>query len=99
MTKDKRRMAVLYFKYKARDLEMGIDIGYTLTQFRKRMTGGVCIYCDSTKTLGLDRMDNSKGHTKDNTNICCHICNMTRGDRFTVEQMKQLGKVIASFNL
>ncbi len=99
MTKEKKRMAGIYFHYKARDLAKGIQIGYSLKQFRKRMNNGICIYCKSNNTLGLDRIDNSKGHTIDNTNVCCNICNMTRGNRFSVEQMKQLGKIISTFNL
>lgn len=42
-----------------------------------------CFYCgfsEPTKRIkiGLDRIDNSKGHTKDNVNACCSRCNFIR---------------------
>lgn len=30
--------------------------------------------------MSLDRIDNSKGHTKDNVRACCARCNYARGD-------------------
>ena len=33
-------------------------------------------------------------HTFRNTVISCELCNMTRGARFTIGEMKEIGKVI-----
>lgn len=53
-----------------------------------------CFYCgDSTKT-GCDRIDNSKGHTKDNVVPACADCNCARGDRFNHEEMRAIGAAI-----
>lgn len=62
--------------------------------------GSKCVYCGTgvwTK-LGCDRIDNSKPHTKDNCVCSCARCNRMRGDNFTVEEMKKIGKVIAKID-
>ena len=50
-----------------------------------------CIYCgdDDWTHLGADRIDNSKPHTPDNCVCACGLCNMARGDRFSVEEFKE----------
>ena len=53
-----------------------------------------CHYC-GLEAGGLDRLDNSLGHTDENCVSCCSLCNFTRADRFTVEEMKLIGRVIA----
>ena len=50
--------------------------------------------CGDTNRIGLDRIDNSKGHTKDNTVPCCYECNCARNNNFSFEGMKILGKTI-----
>jgi hypothetical protein len=77
----------------------GID--FTRQEFYDLIQNSSCYYCgsDETHTLGLDRIDNDKGHNKDNVVIACELCNTTKGHRFTVEQMKQLGKLIETFDM
>lgn len=54
-----------------------------------------CTYCDSnSEKIGMDRIDNTKGHTKDNVVACCPTCNSARMDNLTFEEMKILGKTI-----
>ena len=55
-----------------------------------------CVYCGAKRYLGLDRIDNSKGHTKENVVVCCKDCNWIRGDRYTLEEMKIIGKAMRS---
>lgn len=47
-----------------------------------------CIYCGDSEWehLGADRIDNSLPHTPENCVCACGICNVERGDRFTVEE-------------
>lgn len=52
-----------------------------------------CVYCGYPST-GLDRLDNTKGHTEDNCVPCCKECNNARMDNFSYEEMKILGKTI-----
>lgn len=60
----------------------------------KILLGRPCYYCNRSLLnetgLGLDRIDNNKklGYTIDNVLPCCGDCNRTRGDRFTVDEMK-----------
>jgi hypothetical protein len=40
-----------------------------------------CVYCGETQLrMTLDRIDNSRGHTKDNVNPACIRCNYARRD-------------------
>lgn len=54
-----------------------------------------CHYCGDTRRIGCDRIDNTKGHTKDNVVPCCIECNSARNNYFTYDEMRRLGKTIA----
>ena len=59
-----------------------------------------CTYCGMTDdSMVADRVDNSKGHTKDNCIPACPLCNAVRGDRLTVDEMKVIGKAIREVKL
>ena len=53
-----------------------------------------CVYCGDDKRVGCDRIDNNKGHTKDNVVPCCYDCNCARNNNFSFEEMKIIGKTI-----
>lgn len=53
-----------------------------------------CTYCGIDKFIGCDRIDNNKGHSKDNVVPCCFTCNTARNNNFSFEEMKILGKEI-----
>lgn len=54
-----------------------------------------CVHCGTTESpRGLDRIDNSRGHTKDNVAPSCSPCNFARGNRFTFNEMQMIGKTI-----
>lgn len=64
------------------------------------MTDLSCFYCDDKTTEfrrnALDRLDNSKGYTRDNSVSCCGLCNMMKGclDALTfVERCSQISFV------
>lgn len=44
-------------------------------------SGQRCIYCGESdwRKLGVDRLDNTKGHTPDNCVPCCGKCNVGKG--------------------
>jgi len=87
-----------FYKYRQFDRSHGfVEMDMGVREFCKRVSAP-CEYCGSTKDVGLDRIDNTKGHHESNTVVCCALCNMTRGNRFTVEQMRKLGEVIRTFH-
>lgn len=80
--------------YKQTDTKRNMKFDYTFEEFLYRIATERCIYCGTIHDLGLDRIDNTLGHTKGNTVVACHRCNTTRWNNFTVDEMKRLGKVI-----
>lgn len=79
--------------YRLRDKQKGLKNDLELNWVRE-FVKQPCIYCGDTEDIGLDRIDNTKGHTKDNVVPCCYACNTTRGNNFSFEEMKILGKTI-----
>lgn len=49
-----------------------------------------CHYCGHN-SIGLDRIDNKKGHSISNTVPCCRECNVIRMDKFTHEEFEIVG--------
>jgi hypothetical protein len=45
----------------------------------------------------LDRIDNNVGYTPANCVVCCSRCNMGKGDSFSYEEWKHIGKAIRDF--
>lgn len=79
--------------YRLRDKQKGLKNDLELNWVRE-FVKQPCIYCGDTEDIGLDRIDNTKGHTKDNVVPCCYTCNTARSKNFTHEEMKILGKTI-----
>lgn len=84
-------------KYRIIDKNKGLENDLTL-EFIELESEKPCTYCGFPST-GLDRLDNSKGHTKVNCVPCCWECNTARMDNFTHEEMKIIGKVIRQVKL
>ena len=54
-----------------------------------------CYYCGKQYCLGIDRLDNSKGYTKENSVPCCGCCNKMKMDLtlpFFIQQIKKIYK-------
>lgn len=47
-------------------------------------------------SLGIDRIDSSRGYQVDNITFCCFACNKAKGDVFTYEEMKVIGQSVAA---
>lgn len=93
---DRIKASKMIGQYRLRDNKKGF-VGFDLDidWFLDNIAAKDCVYCGSTERIGADRIDNAKGHTKNNIVPCCYRCNSTRGDWFTHEEMKKLGKFIA----
>lgn len=81
--------------YKKKDLTKRFSFDLTSEWMINNILFKPCTYCGDTDHVGCDRIDNSKGHTKDNVIPCCKDCNTVRGDMFSVEEMMEIGKTIA----
>lgn len=84
----KRKLAD--YKYMDKRDNRPIICDYTYEELLHILSTNRCTYCGSTDTLTLDRINNTKGHTKDNTVVSCYVCNTIRGNRYTVEEMKMI---------
>lgn len=53
-----------------------------------------CEYCgNKIETIGIDRIDNTKGYALDNCNPCCSICNRTKG-QLSLEEFRNWSKTL-----
>ena len=69
----------------------------------------ICVYCRlqeedlqedtlqfgrNVSRLTIDRKDNERGYEKGNLALACYLCNFIKGNIFTFEEMKKVGKII-----
>ena len=84
--------------YKRSDKKKNRICDLTIEWVKENITSKKCIYCGDTKNIGCDRIDNNKGHTKDNVQPCCKNCNYIRNTYFSVEEMKLIGLLKSQFD-
>lgn len=81
--------------YKSIDKKKGLSFDLTIEWYKENIEGKSCYYCgDSESSIGCDRIDNLQGHTKLNVVPCCKLCNVTRMNNFTHDEMIILGRTI-----
>ena len=68
----------------------------TLEEFASLMSKS-CVYCGEGGNLGIDRIENSKGYTKENSAPCCKMCNYMKKN-YTLQDFLAHVKKIANFN-
>ena len=88
----KRKLAD--YKYMDKRDNCSTICDYTYEELLNILSTNKCIYCGSTDTLTLDRIDNTKGHSKDNTVVSCYMCNTIRSNKYTVEEMKIISPLL-----
>lgn len=94
INRDKKdRLIHMLNAYKLSDKRKGYEYNLDL-QFAENLIKNGCKYCGDNVRIGLDRIDNNKGHTKDNVVPCCYVCNCTRMNNFSYEEMIILGETI-----
>lgn len=88
-----RRTNGMLGAYRLRDKKRGLYNDMTLKAMRE-LISKVCVYCGDFERIGLDRIDNKKGHSMDNVVPCCHSCNTARNDNFSHSEMFLIGDAI-----
>jgi hypothetical protein len=48
------------------------------------------------EALGIDRLDSNGDYTKNNIVYCCFACNKAKGNIFSSDEMKEVGKAISN---
>ena len=88
------RASFINLRYNQEDKKRGFNISNNVSSkwiVDNIFSGQKCVYCgDQDWThLGCDRKDNNKPHTADNVVCACGLCNIERGNNYTVEEFKQ----------
>lgn len=92
LMKNKEQRFLTNYKYS--DKKKSLICNLTIEWIKENITSKSCTYCGDTENISCDRIDNSKGHTKDNCVPCCYTCNKTRMNNYSFEEMKEIGLVI-----
>lgn len=75
----RERPEPLWKLYRAGAVKRGLDFQLTLEDFEARFWQKPCWYCgEAIPTAGVDRIDNAKGYTNENTVSCCTTCNLMK---------------------
>lgn len=95
----KNRRASGRFKYvRAHAIRRGFEWALSESEY-KALIAQPCHYCvlpsDVEAGVGLDRLDNSQGYLPTNVVPACTLCNVTRANRFTHDEMLIIGRAIA----
>lgn len=71
----------------------GYEVTLTLEEFSE-IVSNPCTYCgENEKRIGVDRIDNKVGYTKDNSAPCCNTCNMMKKAMDVVDFISHVGKI------
>lgn len=86
-----RRILATY-KDKAKQRSISFDLSFdTFMEFWQMP----CTYCgDSIDTIGIDRIDSSKGYTIENCTPCCATCNYMKRHHSLEKWIEHMQKVI-----
>ena len=83
-----------YHKYKSSAKTRGFSFKISFEEFMS-FWQIPCSYCGGgIETVGLDRVDSSKGYTLDNIVSCCSICNRMKMTMNSKDFIKHCKKVI-----
>lgn len=92
-----RTIGAGYLSYKSRALKTGKEFDFSSEEF-SALVGLPCRYCgDDSTRIGVDRVDNTLGYTKENAAPCCKMCNFMKRD-YSVEQFLSHVQRIARYN-
>lgn len=92
--KRKDKISKMLSSYRNSDKKKGLNTTITREFLEDIIYNRKCVYCGDTHNIGLDRIDNTKGHEIDNVVPCCYECNVARGNNFSYEEMLIIGESI-----
>jgi hypothetical protein len=96
----KNREREMVDSYATSDARAGRRTTITAQWLKDNIVGKPCFYCETTDApRGADRLDNDLGHTPENVVPCCKLCNKTRNNHFSPEEMRRIGAVIKQIRL
>jgi hypothetical protein len=97
----------VYKSYRKRALDKSLPFELTLIQFNK-LIQSTCVYCgtkaeDNKRSgkvnfNGVDRIDNKKGYTINNSGACCSMCNYMKAS-YTVKAFLAHTRKISKSNV
>ncbi len=96
-----RGLRILYTRYQSRAKFSNTYFDLTLEQFNA-ITKKLCAYCERGPSQkcghyvynGIDRIDNARGYTDDNSAACCWECNRIKGSDISAKEMRTIGAVL-----
>lgn len=87
-----------YRTMKGSGLKRNYEVSINLEEFEK-IISQPCVYCgEKEKRIGIDRIDNSKGYTLENSAPCCTLCNMMKKTLQVDEFLKHINKISKHYN-
>lgn len=91
----KSKASKMISSYNKKDIKNGFGKSNLTTEWLiNNILTKPCVYCGDTYRIGCDRIDNDKGHNKENVVPCCIECNTARNNYFTYNEMRILGITI-----
>lgn len=75
----------------------GLKFTLTSEEFES-IIQGICHYCDSSQSIGIDRKDNKIGYTLENSLPCCKTCNFMKGTLSYKDFINQAKTISRKFN-
>ena len=88
-----------YQAYKRGAENRDLIFNLTIDEFKQHYQKD-CYYCgDHIKTIGLDRIDNNIGYTKDNVIPCCTMCNFMKHHHSSSKFVNQCIKIAKNIKL
>ena len=86
--------------YKTRARKKSLQWGFTFDEFVSDFWQKNCFYCgDKIETVGIDRLDSSKGYIKNNCKPCCKFCNTAKMETDFEDFIKSIKKIYEYLNL
>jgi hypothetical protein len=84
--------STIYPTYRSDALRRNLEFTITREEFNE-VRSKSCSYCGSTERIGIDRIDNGIGYTKDNITSCCKECNLMKWKHDKTYFLQHINKI------